>query len=363
MTHNKTYIGISRDHSGSMGGLTHAAMKDYNTTVESIRSLAERDRQPTSLSVVRQGINMPRGGVGCDWESQAVDIYSMDQVIYGRPTSAVPRLTYYEATGGGTPLFDSIGMLIEHFESRYDANDPNVSFLIMAITDGYENASLKWSAPKLRKKMDELEAKGNWTFVFRVPQGHAKNLVSTFRISPDNILEWELTTKGVEKATQVTTAAFDAYYTSRSMGVRSTKKFFADTSKLRPADVSGALNDVSRDTELFQVGAVTGGKIAIKDFVEGTLGRTYIQGQWFYELVKTEKQVQDYKIIAIRDRNNGKVYTGVEARRLLSLPEYGTITLEPGNGAYQIFIQSTSVNRNLPSYSNVLFWPRVHAMA
>ena len=37
----KQYIGISRDHSGSMGGLTKAAMQDYNLLLDTLRRASD----------------------------------------------------------------------------------------------------------------------------------------------------------------------------------------------------------------------------------------------------------------------------------------------------------------------------------
>ncbi len=80
-------------------------------------------------------------------------------------------------------------------------------------------------------------------------------------------------------------------------------------------------------------------------------------GAAFYARSKPYKSVQRYKLIVIRDKNSGEVYAGQSARDLLNLPTQGMISLSPGNhGNYDIYIQSTSVNRKLVAGTNVLYW-------
>jgi len=76
--------------------------------------------------------------------------------------------------------------------------------------------------------------------------------------------------------------------------------------------------------------------------------------------MKPENEVQDHKQIAIRDKKTGVIYSGVNARQMLGLPYHGTVKVVPGNhGAYDIFIQSTSVNRKLVKGTQVLYWDNV----
>jgi hypothetical protein len=84
------------------------------------------------------------------------------------------------------------------------------------------------------------------------------------------------------------------------------------------------------------------------------------RGAAFYQLMKKEDEVQDYKQIVIRDKKSKVVYSGANARQMLGLPYNGTVKVVPGNhGTYDIFIQSTSVNRKLVKGTQVLYWDKV----
>ena len=85
-----------------------------------------------------------------------------------------------------------------------------------------------------------------------------------------------------------------------------------------------------------------------------------VKGGAFYQLVKTEPKVQDYKRIAIRSKTDGKVYAGDAARQMLALPTVGTVRLAPDElGDFEVFIQSTSVNRKVAAGTKLMYWKDV----
>lgn len=335
----KNYIGISRDHSGSMNGIAAPAMRDYNSKIQVIKEATLANGQDTIVSVV---------------EADGV----VRRVVSNSNVTALKPITTYRC-GGMTPLYDSVGDLIEQFEATPDASDPNVSFLVMAITDGHENASRKWTGRKLADKIRALTMTDRWTFVFRVPRGYGSQLANSLGLPEGNILEWDQTNRGVEVAAKQDAEAFTAYFGGRSTGMTSTKKFYADLSNVSSTDVAAALVDISKDVVILPVGANDNGQ-QIRPFIEKRLNKPMKKGAAFYQLNKTEPVVQDYKKIVIRDKKTQSIYEGLAARQMLGLPRYGNIRLAPGNhGNFDIFIQSTSVNRKLTSGTSLIYWETV----
>jgi hypothetical protein len=231
-----------------------------------------------------------------------------------------------------------------------DYNDPQVSFLIMAITDGDENSSYTWTEPKLREEIKRLTSTDKWTFVFRVPPGRKMRTVRDLGVYEDNVLEWEQTTQGFERAAAAVDSGIRSYYTARSTGATSTKKFFVNTASVRSTELKQTLVDISSSVFFRSVPR----EMEIKDFFEKVLHQTFKKGLGYYQLSKTEK-VQPQKEIAILDKKNGHVYSGQNARNLLGIPHGEHIKLVPGAfGDYDVFIQSTSSNRKLVPGTNVL---------
>ena len=340
----KTYFGFSRDHSGSMRSIRKAAARDYNSNIEAIRNASLQQGQDSVVSVVESGYGSTS---------------SVRRVITNSSVTAlIPILeSDYTADGNGTPLFDSVGELIEIFEAVPDKDDKEVSFLVMVITDGEENASRKYNADSISRKIRQLQSTDRWTFVFRVPRGMKRHLVR-MGIEEGNILEWDQTERGVKAASAATNEAFTEYFTARSAGATSTKKFYADLSKVSSEDVKAALIDISANVTMWPVGSADHDS-EIRPFVESRLGgKPYLKGAAFYQLVKTEPTVQDHKQIVIRDKTTNAIYGGDAARQMLGLPTYGNIRLAPDkNGKFDIFIQSTSVNRKLAMGTNLVWWP------
>lgn len=329
----KQYVGLSRDHSGSMNGLDRAAMNDYNQTIGAIKKAAVDQDIDTVTSVV----SFQNSVVKCEVVNSGIDRL--------RPLTSYP-------TGGGTPLFDSVGELITMLERTPDANDKNVTFLVVAITDGEDNESPNWKN-RIGDKIRALQATDRWTFVFRVPRGYSRRL-QAFGIPSGNIQEWEQTERGFQEATVATQSAVSNYFKGVKSGVRSTRTFYADMKNVSAAKVASAMNDISDEVTIYPVKT----RQMIEPFAINKVGGL-VRGQWFYQLSKPEKAVQDYKVIVVRNKNTGAVYGGGDARQLLNLPDTGTISLKPGNhGEWDIFVQSTSNNRILVPNTSVLRWEK-----
>lgn len=340
----KNYIGFVNDHSGSMKKLQVAAVRDYNANITAIRDAANREMLDTVVSAVAVGIG--EQGYGCT-----------RQIVISNPHVLKP-MTYWQADGG-TPLYDGVGDMLELFKSLPDYNSPDVSFLVMTTTDGEEAHSRKYTRQSLAKAIQELQATGRWTFVFRVPKG-AAHTVTSLGVPLDNIQEWDTSTKGMEASTLATTKAVDSYFTARTAGKKSSNVFYANAANVSSSQIKANLEDISQQVSAWNVLNTEDGS-EIKPFAEQRLGSSpFLKGAAFYQLTKTEARVQDNKMIIIRDKSNGHVYYGPAARDMIGLPHTGTVRLHPGDhGNYDIFIQSTSINRKLVSGTQVLYWPKV----
>ena len=342
----KQYVALIKDHSGSMRMLAKAAARDYNAIVAATREAATVNNLDTIVSVIKCGIGPGAGRV--------------EREVINSSVHALRPIADHEylANGGSTPLFDSVGSAIELFKGVPDYDDTNVAFLVQVITDGEENSSSAHWKNGIGEAIRELQASDRWTFAFRVPRGYARTL-TRFGIPEGNILEWDQSERGMAQASAATVEAVSQYFVARSMGAKSSQTFFSNLKDVKPAEVAAVMVDITSECQFLKVDTGTGD---ISSFIAGKIG-SYDKGSAFYELVKREKIVQDHKIICIRDRHSGAVYSGLAARQLLGLSQYGNVALSPGDhGQYDIFIQSTSTNRKLPLNSSVLVWRQVRRM-
>lgn len=341
----KQYVGLVKDHSGSMSHLSYTALKDYNSLIGAIKAASDKEDIDTIVSVVKCGVGTA-GSVETEFVNSSV--------------SRLKPATSYDTTGSYTPLFDSVGRIIDLLEAAPDAKDPNVTFLVMVVTDGMENHSSQWNGRMLGDRMTRLMQSDRWTFTFRVPVGGKRALVQ-LGLPAGNIEEWEQNEIDFTRSGIITAQSVSNYFGAVSRGTRSTNSFYADAANVTKNAVKSTMTNISSEVRIWEV-QINAARyltepIEIAPFVESKTKIPYKRGSAFYELVKTEKAVQASKLIVIRSHKDGAVYAGQSARDLLNLPTQGTIKLSPGDhGNWEIFIQSTSSNRHLPVGSKVLYW-------
>lgn len=84
----------------------------------------------------------------------------------------------------------------------------------------------------------------------------------------------------------------------------------------------------------------------IKGFVNEN-GLLFAKGAGYYQFTKPEL-IQSYKLIVLRDRATGDLFEGEVARDMIGLPKGENAKIKPASlDEYDVFVQSTSVNRKL----------------
>lgn len=333
----KNYIGINIDVSGSMRGMEKRTVENLNNTIAEIKRKAVEAGIETMVVVRTFGSTV-----------------TVVQPL--RDVSKVKSFTVEDiATGGSTALFSSVKKTIEEFEQVPDAADPNVAFLLITLTDGAENPSHGHyvNPTEITARFRELQNTDRWSFAFQLPKGYLNGFVSSFNIPAGNCVEWDQTDAGAQEAGVQSKSAIGTYYATRASGQTSTRDIFANL-HVTKRDLS-KLTIITGDVKVWEVKE----EEQIRAFVEKKLrGAALIPGAAFYQLMKKEKQVQDYKKLALREKKSGTIFFGEQIRDFLGLPHHGTVAVEPGNfGDYDVFVQSTSHSRNLPRGTKVIYYP------
>ena len=310
------------DFSGSMDWIARDLENSYKREIAKLREEADKNNVPTTVNVYVFGTRINR-------------LYS-NVPLHG---STLDTLKYQNM--GGTALYDAIGTARDDYgRENMPAKGYVDALLVLAITDGEENRSLT-QASVIDQKIGDLQSTNRWTFAFHLPKGYATSFKSRFRISSDNIREWETTEEGLRDVVKTSSEGMVNYYTSRSMGATATKSFFADLSNVKSTDLR-QLNDLSGQLQSFEVNKETD----IRSFVEDKTGQ-YTAGTAYYELSKPET-VQPSKDILVMERGKKTVYGGQQARQLLGLPNNQTVRLKIQNlSNYRVFVRSDSQNRKL----------------
>ena len=341
----QTHCAFCIDESGSVSGIVKPLVDAYNQTVTDIRTAVLDEGQEASMTAMAFG-----------------DRVLKHRILYaGQQVQTVTPLKYTDLRPSGmTPLFDSVYRAIKKLEELDDGKE-DTSFVVSTVTDGFENQSVNPGVPTTLKLIEEKAGTDRWTFTFLVPNGNEDSFAANYRIARGNIQGWDdKTARGTKEAGIATSVAYKSFFkgkTSRGIGKKmASKSFYSSTSDLTVRTARSALSEITSQVEFI----VPHMDCQIRDAVLGH-GKEWIKGAAFYALIKTEKKVQPYKMVALRVKTSGKVYSGQEAREMLGIGSAtGTVRLVPGDhGKFDVFIQSTSVNRKIPAGTEVLYWPRV----
>lgn len=337
-----TNIVLLLDESGSMGLLRDKLIAEANAQINKVAIAAADTGEDTRLSVATFA-----GGSAGGRPDKVRYCYRNSSARNLRPLS---RGDYNPS--GGTPMQFAINTIINDAEAFENLERfkglAQVSHLIITLTDGQETEACL--APGVWARIQSLQ-KANFSFAFQGPRGSKDSLIK-YGCLPDNILEWEQTAQGLERASVQTQASVGSYMASRSAGAVRSEAFYPDLSKVSASALKRELEDVTSKFKRFTVKSET----LIKPFIESH-GLPFNLGFGHYELMKPEK-VQAHKSIVVMDKKTGKLYGGEEARELIGLAGGPgvEVRVKPGNHAnYKIFISSTSTNRILPRGTEFLY--------
>lgn len=159
----KTLITYLIDESGSMSGVTQETIDGFNSYVNRVKK--EKGQYITLTTFDSGGIRTPF------LLQKAKNMPQIDTRFYQ------PR--------GLTPLYDAIGETIKKIDSRlkdFDAYD----VVLFIQTDGYENASSRYTLQKIKKMIKKRKKRG-WTITFLGADLDARAMASDFGIDLSNV--------------------------------------------------------------------------------------------------------------------------------------------------------------------------------
>lgn len=273
--------------------------------------------------------------------SQKPDIRCL---IYDKDVLRMPSIEGLYNPHGATPLIDATLLALDDLALTPEKYGQH-SFLVYVLTDGEENMS-QGTTSQLTDKINSLP--DNWTLATFVPNQTGVFEAKNCGFPKENIAVWDATSAaGVNEVGERIRQTTETFMQNRTKGIRGSKSLFTlDTPSVTKVayTLTGLGFGQYRLLDVIEDGR-------IDNFVEMNFQRPYKLGEAYYQLMKPET-IQPQKQIAILA--NSKVYIGKEARDLLGLPDYH-IRVKPNNFPdYEIFVQSTSVNRKLIAGTRLL---------
>lgn len=319
------------DRSGSMSSLSNETVTVFDNQIKYLASRSKELNQETRVSVYLFGSRI-------------------DCLIYDMDVMRLPSLKDHYEIEGMTALLDGTGKAIEDLKKTPELYGDH-SFLIYVLTDGGENKSRKYDAAKMSETIRNLA--DNWTLAVMVPNIQGVAEAKRFGFPTNNIMQWSTDAAGIGEVGEVLTKTTNNFMQGRAKGVRGTKNLFNMNTNVSTTTIKKNLEVLNAGLyETLIVRQYDDGK-AIKDFVESWMKVPYRVGSAYYQLSKPEK-IQAAKNIIVRNKKDAKAYTGDNARNLLGLPNYEVKVSPATIKDYDVFVQSTSVNRKLVRDTHLL---------
>ena len=322
------HVALVLDGSGSM---QHQKPNVIKVADEQIRYLAQRSED---LS-----------------QETRVSVYVFDDVVecllFDMDVMRLPSIADLYRVRGMTALIDAA------IKSQQDLSTTSQlygdhAFLTFILTDGGENRSRN-TTRALSQVLDNADE--NWSIGWLVPNAEGRGYVQRLGVSSDSIAIWDASSaKGMLDAGNKIRTATDNFMAGRATGIRGTRSVFGTGADVvNRSTVAHALRPLTtKDYALYDVPAAA----RIDEFVKGVRG-SYVRGTGYYQLTKTET-IQATKQIIVVERLTGRAYSGQQARDLIGLPSRPVRVKPDYNPEYDIYVQSTSINRKLMPKTRLL---------
>ena len=188
------------DRSGSMYGLEKDTAGGFN-------SLVEKQRNKDGKCYV--------SAVLFDHECNVV--YDREDI------SKIRQMTEKDcAARGNTALMDALGGAIHHIGNIHKyarAEDVPEHTMFVIITDGFENASVRYSADRVRYMVERQKSRYGWEFIFIGANIDAASTARSYGIDADRAVNYNSDGEGTRVLYESVCAAVDNLRSAAPLGV------------------------------------------------------------------------------------------------------------------------------------------------
>jgi len=206
----KNYITFILDRSGSMQCLKDEAVQAFNQQVETIKKTSKGMTTRVSLVTFSTTPDEPK--------------------YWNEPLKSLKKLTLNDYKPEGmTAMLDAVAITVNKLLQLEDANNENVSFLVIVVSDGQENNSKEFGWNNVAKIIQEAKATNRWTFTYLGANQDLGIIQQRLSIDKGNISLFAANKGGYVKGSQAMSAGILGFSQCRAAGGQSVNNFYSTT--------------------------------------------------------------------------------------------------------------------------------------
>jgi uncharacterized protein YegL len=209
----KTYVALVLDSSGSMSSCENGTISAFNEQLNVLEHEGNKVGDTYATFVVFGAMDKP---VELRYEN--------------KPVSDVEKLTHENYKPyGSTPMYDGVGTAIKALEKEdIEVEGEDRAFLVVTLTDGYENASREYTASTIAGMVKKLQDKGNWTFVYLGANQDLSQVAQTTGMRASNMKMFEGNEYSMPDVQKCMSNATANYMSLRSSGLTQVENYWQD---------------------------------------------------------------------------------------------------------------------------------------
>lgn len=189
------HVAIILDKSGSMEGIKVPTLTGVNEQIQTLRKTA--DEVDTYVTLVL-----------------------FDDAVYveyfAKPLVDVAELTTEDYVPGGmTAMLDGVGLAVNRLKNDVDEGDDDVSYLLVIVSDGMENASREYTWDGIADLVKQCKEDNKWTVTYMGANQDLSEVQTRMNLDAGNVMAYAATAKGTRSAYQGMSTGMENYRLAR----------------------------------------------------------------------------------------------------------------------------------------------------
>lgn len=191
----KEYVLFVLDKSGSMNGIRKETLSGLNEQIQELKKTAKEIETKVSMVTFDSEVEFLR------WNQPLEEFEELKDEEY--------------QPNGMTAMLDAVGMSMDRLRNEVDTSTNDVSFLVIIVSDGYENSSREYDWTKVAEIVKKAKDDNRWTVTYMGANQDLSIVTTQMGLDTGNTVTWTTTNTGTNMAYLTMGEALGSYRRAR----------------------------------------------------------------------------------------------------------------------------------------------------